>query len=316
MAKDLIYYYDKQSGISGPLCNRPNCLHNNENCQAYVYWTAAYTFSYYNHRLYWIGREPGSSKDSLISMAEDGTDRREEITFENFYFLENQPQCMTLHRGYMYWQCEQNSLGTDGKPRTVAKIIAFDLSKREKEGTVLFESEGTCNCTTQMNILGNRLYLAIDYYGNGVKSYLELYGIDTGTRECELLFRAEDKGMLTGFCARSHEEFYVATMENLWKIANGDGEIIDLHCRPYYCVYPYVIAIDRELNAIVAYSLEEQCFWTIPGWERMTFEGVTDDRLCFSCNTKADDPGNTARRFFLYDPDTKEEMNLFPANNR
>ena len=35
-APNVIYYYDEQSGTSVPLCNRPECAHNDDSCTAYA----------------------------------------------------------------------------------------------------------------------------------------------------------------------------------------------------------------------------------------------------------------------------------------
>ena len=32
----LLYYFEKPSGISGPLCGKPECQHTDKDCNAYV----------------------------------------------------------------------------------------------------------------------------------------------------------------------------------------------------------------------------------------------------------------------------------------
>ena len=36
LTAEWLYYYDEASGISGKLCGKPECDHNNHNCNAHV----------------------------------------------------------------------------------------------------------------------------------------------------------------------------------------------------------------------------------------------------------------------------------------
>ena len=46
---DRIYYYDKASGISGPICGKPDCDHTGMDCDAYI--GTGRAIQYYNNSL-------------------------------------------------------------------------------------------------------------------------------------------------------------------------------------------------------------------------------------------------------------------------
>ncbi len=75
----FINYVDKESGISGVLCGKPECGHDGEDCNAWAYLGVRCLFIQ-NERLYWIGDHyPHETQQpySLYNTALDGTDRRE-----------------------------------------------------------------------------------------------------------------------------------------------------------------------------------------------------------------------------------------------
>ncbi len=69
-----IAYADLESGMSGPLCAKPECDHTNKACNAYVYGSLAEGLSYYDGRIYWTAADPQGFH--VFSSAPDGTDRQ------------------------------------------------------------------------------------------------------------------------------------------------------------------------------------------------------------------------------------------------
>ncbi|MBQ4382694.1 MAG: hypothetical protein II794_08170 [Oscillospiraceae bacterium] len=68
----FLHFWDKETGESGILCAKPECLHNGENCGAYY---PGYTSSlgFYDGKLYWFQRMPPNC--GLWRMDPDGTNR-------------------------------------------------------------------------------------------------------------------------------------------------------------------------------------------------------------------------------------------------
>ena len=93
-----IKYADKATGISGVLCGRPECRHNDENCNAYV---DAECILMDGDRLYWMAVEFTDSgiQYVLYSMALDGTDRRKETELPEGFI----PSSTAAHRHYLLY---------------------------------------------------------------------------------------------------------------------------------------------------------------------------------------------------------------------
>lgn len=94
-----IKYADKATGISGVLCGRPECRHNDENCNAYV--EDARCLLMDGDRLYWMAAEFTDSGIIyvLYSMALDGTDRRKEAELPEGFI----PSSTAAHRHYLLY---------------------------------------------------------------------------------------------------------------------------------------------------------------------------------------------------------------------
>ena len=177
----LIRYADKATGISGPLCGKPECTHDNAGCNAYLSDTA-WGLTNYDGRLYWVGT---NGYRYLYSSALDGTDRRvvreldREITGSSLSGSQVQ-----FHRGYLYWAHYSNVV-VNGVAQQVARVFAFSLDPDE-EGFVIFEEENYGWMSVQPYLGG--LYIAtIDGEVDRTDYDLVLYRWDIRTREMEEL---------------------------------------------------------------------------------------------------------------------------------
>ena len=77
---DRIHYYEKAAGFSGPLCFKPACRHDDQQCDAYVGIILCGSLVVREGMLYWIGSGIGDSEMARKSygiwrMKTDGTDR-------------------------------------------------------------------------------------------------------------------------------------------------------------------------------------------------------------------------------------------------
>lgn len=98
-SEHYIKYADKATGISGVLCGRPECRHNDKNCNAYV--EDARCLLMDGGRLYWMAVEftDSGSIYVLYSMALDGTDRRKEAELPEGFI----PSSTAAHRHYLLY---------------------------------------------------------------------------------------------------------------------------------------------------------------------------------------------------------------------
>lgn len=156
---DMLYYADKATGISGPLCGRPECTHGSESCNAYMgYPHTTWGLMDYDGRLYWVAGGRGAVK-KIYSAAYDGTDHREirELEEDVLGHAWGNPYIL-IHQGYLYWSFFHSEV-VNGEVKNMAQIVAFPLDG-EQEGFSIFEAELR---GSSMKIVpsGNSLYILI-----------------------------------------------------------------------------------------------------------------------------------------------------------
>ena len=92
-----IYSKDKKTGEIIPLCNKPDCMHDDSefnddgssNCNAYV--GVALAFEYYHNKLYFI-----TAFRELYEMDKSGTTRKRLMQWKEY------PYAAIIHRGYLF----------------------------------------------------------------------------------------------------------------------------------------------------------------------------------------------------------------------
>ena len=89
--KTYICYYDSETGYSGIVCARPECLHQDESCSAY-FPAGAEALSYYNGKLWWY------DSGGIYSCDPDLRNRRKVVSTPSVERFES----AVFHRGYMY----------------------------------------------------------------------------------------------------------------------------------------------------------------------------------------------------------------------
>ena len=97
-----LMFYDKASGISGPLCAKPECMHDTTDCNAFI--DIPLGICYYDGRIYWVGNN-GSGDDCLYSCATDGSDRKEVALVREMPPTHHKTygnSTIFCHRGYCY----------------------------------------------------------------------------------------------------------------------------------------------------------------------------------------------------------------------
>lgn len=105
----FVYFMDKETGATTILCGKPDCAHNDESCNAYVY--SPFLF-YYNGKLYWshddYEQENGSivhEGERLHSMEVDGTNHTvvQQLDFVPGGDTSNYVTNPIFHRGNIYF---------------------------------------------------------------------------------------------------------------------------------------------------------------------------------------------------------------------
>ena len=111
-----IYYFDKATGSMLNVCQRTDCLHTDENCDAYFgdLEIADGRIWYYNDNLYYVGwdSENDYAAYTLYSVSLDGSIRKKvcelcKIKYDSSQMADT-PE-VTLHRGNIYYTCRDGS---------------------------------------------------------------------------------------------------------------------------------------------------------------------------------------------------------------
>ena len=70
----ILSYMDRASGYAGALCGKPECTHDDADCNAWA--DGALAMTIWEDRIYWLALDSG--RLTVLSVAPDGTDRRTE----------------------------------------------------------------------------------------------------------------------------------------------------------------------------------------------------------------------------------------------
>lgn len=155
----FIFFCPRNDTTFRPLCGKPNCLHNDENCNA---WFEGSDFGYYNGALYATADPIGfeSLMLSVVRIELDGTDHREVAQVDVSEVMRFGYSC-TFHHGKLFIQGQANGMETDKDDH----LIVLDLSDYS-----VTEPAADYLRTT-------RLPLIFSFYKD------KLYGVGSGSRE-------------------------------------------------------------------------------------------------------------------------------------
>jgi len=99
-----LYYFDKSSKQTIPVCNMPNCIHDDENCNAYIDDIRHHPgLWYYNGNVYLVGKKDDIM--GLYKVNKDGTKHTRSCDFVSMG--PRSTLTVTVHRGYAYFSVEE-----------------------------------------------------------------------------------------------------------------------------------------------------------------------------------------------------------------
>lgn len=187
-----LYFMDKHTMESIPLCKKADCLHDQEtdpykksDCEAFIGGDAVSLF-YYDNGIYIatrevVGDKPESYRSQyyLKKYATDGT------FLENTYSFPARPKSVIRHRGYMYYTYENNS--SSGEGDVVGSYYLSQVSLTDKSETILYKSTLEQNTLDQMFAYGKRVYcMQYGFDPNVPENYLAqvvIYNLESQTYE-------------------------------------------------------------------------------------------------------------------------------------
>ena len=179
-----LFFTDKTTMETIPLCNKPNCLHYEEEdytkrsmCNAFFIGRGGYFTSlfYNNGKLYIPTLKPGSEKTYVTEFSADGSSRKDIVELDGKVSGCN----MVFHRGYLY--AAVNSYNVDKE--SWLKIMRYSIDKPSsnpiciyEEKRVLNRENGFYNEIFDLRAFGTRLYFTTRRDGSNRFYYIELEG--------------------------------------------------------------------------------------------------------------------------------------------
>ena len=184
---NLIMYADKATGISGPLCGKPECLHRDSKCNAYVA-NRADGLCVYDGKLYWV-----NGGTNITRMNPDGTGRETVASVGSVYDNINNDMSVVFHRGYLYVAGSQHQVIENGVAMGSFTINAMPLDGSEGF-TILRKLVDGTGPECLIKPVGNDLYIMLYYFDyddevehKGAYDVVEFYRWDSKTRQAEFI---------------------------------------------------------------------------------------------------------------------------------
>lgn len=218
---DRIYYYDKASGISGPLCGKPDCNHTDNDCDAYI--STGFAIEYYNQSLYFIAYDHTVFPAELwLWKADSNGQNREKIKQLDLkgLIIPNQPQTYFIHKGQLFLFC-LTDIVENGVPMMRAAILSSPLDDSQ-EFTTLWEEKSESVLHYTYRFSDQYVYVGSTYNGRTV----HIFRINFLDGSTESLFSEDGQGYLYGeIHLTKQNELYLSgateTTVYVWKIENG-----------------------------------------------------------------------------------------------
>ena len=227
---EYIHYYDMQTGISGLLCPDPACTHDSGACPARVGIGAS--VSYYNGKLYWVGKDPaGGGNDEYLWRSDITGATREKLKTISFQdtILVYQPQQYYIHRGNLYF------LGRAGIVDGTETGDRITLMTAPLEGndafTVLYDKTFYVGVDATARFVGNKVYFAVQSGTPDSPNDMTITCYDRTDGTSQVLFEQTGvEGILGDMWVTEAGEIYVpAQVENVAKILKlEDGALTEV----------------------------------------------------------------------------------------
>ena len=157
-----IYSKNKKTGEIVPLCNKPDCMHDDSefnddgssNCNAYV--GVALAFEYYHNKLYFI-----TAFRELYEMDKSGTTRKRLMQWKEY------PYAAIIHRGYLYLSFFNTNAFPDeyteeGKKGLFYRVDRYRIDHWDGKPETIYEKKDAYGQINVMFAYGNQVYMSLD----------------------------------------------------------------------------------------------------------------------------------------------------------
>ncbi len=150
----FVSYFDRESSVVAPLCNRPECAHSDESCSAYFPATSRWLFmQYYEGALY---LEAGESDADGYTASTLYRVNPQECTREKICQL---PYDWTVHHSYMMHRGYLYMTAVDSVDciYTFSRVALNELAEKSLTPEVIYQEDSVAYAPP--HILGNYIYL-------------------------------------------------------------------------------------------------------------------------------------------------------------
>ncbi len=223
---NFAYYYDKASGLSGPLCADPACTHDSGACGAYIGQVAS--LDCYDGKRYWVAQ---NGRDfSLYRSDLAGTNQEKLKSLDwNKIILTYQPQWFAIHRNRLYALGRAQTVeGTEAGLRMTLLSMSLDESQ---EVAVLYDKTFGKGVWPTVRFVEDSIYFSMFSYSEGSPQSISItkFGIEDGSAETvyEEMGFTGNRGSIW---VTDQGEVYLSGTESdrayLWKLEDGKREEI------------------------------------------------------------------------------------------
>ncbi len=218
------YYYDKASGLSGPLCADPACTHDTWNCGSFI--DNGLSLICYDGKRYWVASDPLGSNNFYFWRSDLVGTNRERLKSLDFdeLILPYQPQRYVIHRGRLYILGEANTVeGTEVGFRISLLSMSLDSSE---EFTVLYDKTFQTGVEMTVRFVGDSIYLSAFSFSPGRTEGISITKLGIHDGSAETVYEGTGSSELLGrIWVTNQGEIYLPgegqDRAYVWKIENG-----------------------------------------------------------------------------------------------
>lgn len=166
-----LFSVDKATGEAAPLCDKPDCLHDQETdltktTECNAYFGGARYIQYYHDKLY-VYADDYSSKDSMVNnktavYAIDTSGSTRETVFAP----EENVSALIVHRGYIYAAYtdfldgeEYYNKNPDKLKASSYRVERYEIDSKSKKPEVIYEKTGEYGQINSLWAYGNQVYI-------------------------------------------------------------------------------------------------------------------------------------------------------------
>lgn len=224
LLEHYLMYYDKASGISGVLCADPSCVHDSNECGAYIQGCAS--LSYYDGNLYRITSGTALRERYLCKSGLTGMNRENimPISYEDIV-MTYQPQKYIVHQGKLYLLGKASAV--DGMQTVYRVSLLSKALSEEEEYAILYDEKFSCGVSDTYRFVGGFIYLSLVTFENLDSRDITIMRFDIQNGTSEIIYQEIDMAEKPGkiWVTDNHEIYLPGMKDNkayLWKLEDNE----------------------------------------------------------------------------------------------